>query len=497
MKRLFLYALIMMMAIVSACTRTEQDFWKDTLTKKEQKEVILTATFEGSPETRTVLDNDYTTVLWKPLDEITVFSAGEASKFTSQNTDNAKSVNFKGSISVITGTAEDNGIDTYIYGLYPYRSDATISGGSIRTTLPFEQTGLADSFADDLYISIGRSYTFSMGFWNVCSGYRFKFTGNGCDSVTLTSNDGSPLAGTFVVSFDESGKPIIKSNPTPSSRVTVYAPEGGFVTNTWYYLITLPGTHSRGFTFTVTQGYWAGEYVINDAQVFTRSRFKQIVGLDENLTETTFSLPTPSAVDLGLSVKWASFNLGARSQEEYGDYYAWGETEPRLSVSDYTWENYKWCNGTSHTLTRYNTLSDFGTVDNKTSFKDYYYYDDPARKYLGVKWRTPTKAECEELIENCNITNATINGVSGIKLTSKKSGYTSKWIFFPLGGCKGDGNYVQEGEVGDYWTSSIVEESPMDAHDMHFMPSGPSADVSSSIGMYRYVGELIRPVSPK
>ena len=68
-------------------------------------------------------------------------------------------------------------------------------------------------------------------------------------------------------------------------------------------------------------------------------------------------------VDLGLSVKWATCNIGANSPEEYGDYFAFGEVKPK---SDYTWSNYKWCESSTYTLTKYCTESNYGIVDNKT-----------------------------------------------------------------------------------------------------------------------------------
>ena len=68
-------------------------------------------------------------------------------------------------------------------------------------------------------------------------------------------------------------------------------------------------------------------------------------------------------VDLGLSVKWATCNVGATKPEEYDSYYAWGETKPQ---STYNWSTYKWCNGSWNNFTKYNTRSSFGTVDNKT-----------------------------------------------------------------------------------------------------------------------------------
>ena len=121
-------------------------------------------------------------------------------------------------------------------------------------------------------------------------------------------------------------------------------------------------------------------------------------------------------VDLGLSVKWATCNVGAVSPEDYGDYFAWGETEPK---DFYAWSTYKWCNGSYDTLTKYCTDSKYGTVDNKTVLD---LEDDAAHVNWGGDWRMPTKAEQDELYNNCTWEWTTQNGVNGYKVTSKING---------------------------------------------------------------------------
>ena len=95
-----------------------------------------------------------------------------------------------------------------------------------------------------------------------------------------------------------------------------------------------------------------------------------------------------------MSVKWATCNVGATKPEEYGDYFAWGETDPK---STYDWSTYKYCNGSSSTLTKYNTDNSQGTVDNKTTLD---LSDDAARANWGDSWRMPTDAELTELRSN-------------------------------------------------------------------------------------------------
>lgn len=124
-------------------------------------------------------------------------------------------------------------------------------------------------------------------------------------------------------------------------------------------------------------------------------------------------------VDLGLSVKWATCNVGASSPEEYGDYFAYGETEPK---ENYDLCNYKFAIDGGYTFTKYNE------TDNKTTL---YIDDDAARKNFGGKWRIPTYDEMKELKEKCTWKWKTCNGVKGCEVKSKINGNS---IFLPAAG---------------------------------------------------------------
>ena len=195
---------------------------------------------------------------------------------------------------------------------------------------------------------------------------------------------------------------------------------------------------------------------------------------------------TPEYVDLGLSVKWATFNVGATKPEDYGDYFAWGETEPK---NTYDWSTYKWCNGSATTLTKYCTDGSYGTVDNKTQLE---LSDDAAHVNWGGSWRMPTKAEQDELRENCTWTWTTQNGVYGYKVTSKKSGYTNKSIFLPAAGYRSISSLYGAGSYGNYWSSSLYTDYPYYAYYLYFN--------SSYVVWYdyyvRYYGHSVRPVCP-
>ena len=186
------------------------------------------------------------------------------------------------------------------------------------------------------------------------------------------------------------------------------------------------------------------------------------------------------AVDLGLSVKWATCNVGANAPEEYGGYYAWGETEEK---DYYDWSTYKYCQGSDNTLTKYCTDSSSGTVDNKTVLDP---EDDVAHVKWGGSWRMPTFSEIGELLNDCLWARTTQNGVNGYLVTSKFNGNK---IFLPAAGRWYGDIYDGEPYCG-CWSASLREYYSYDACYLHFSVNGwlPSS-------YHRYHGFSVRPVT--
>ena len=183
-----------------------------------------------------------------------------------------------------------------------------------------------------------------------------------------------------------------------------------------------------------------------------------------------------TAIDLGLSVKWANFNLGATTQEGYGDYYAWGETKTK---TNYDWTTYKWCNGTMYSLTKYNTLTSNGSVDNKTTLE---LEDDVAHTLLGSKWRIPTKAEWEELEDECQWQEMTHNLVMGYLITGKNGNK----IFLPAAGYKSENEFYGANKYYHYYSSSLREGVPEHAWECNC--------TGECVGSWRNNGYPIRSV---
>jgi hypothetical protein len=187
-------------------------------------------------------------------------------------------------------------------------------------------------------------------------------------------------------------------------------------------------------------------------------------------------------VDLGLpsGTLWATCNLGANTPEQYGDYFAWGETAPK---EVYTWETYKWCNGTWDSLTKYNFQNSYGTVDNKNELEP---ADDAAQANWGLSWQMPTKAQQDELSEHCNWQWTTMNGVNGYLGT----GPSGKTLFLPAAGYKDGTRIVSEGEFGYYWSHSLFYGMSLYAYNqLFFSGSNPGWDKQD-----RSFGLSIRPV---
>ena len=189
-------------------------------------------------------------------------------------------------------------------------------------------------------------------------------------------------------------------------------------------------------------------------------------------------------VDLGLpsGTLWATCNLGANSPEEYGGYFAWGETKTKET---YGYSTYKWCNGTYDTLTKYNNYnSNYGTLDRKTELDP---EDDAATANWGSDWRMPSLDQIEELCNSDNTTTewTTLNGVNGRLITSKANG---KSLFLPAAGVRGSSSLALADSHGFYWSRSLSED-PTGAFILHFKSDNIYSDY-----YWRENGQSVRPV---
>jgi hypothetical protein len=194
---------------------------------------------------------------------------------------------------------------------------------------------------------------------------------------------------------------------------------------------------------------------------------------------------THEYVDLGLpsGTLWATCNVGANSPEEYGDYFAWGETQPKVI---YNWSSYKYCNGSETTMTKYCTNSSYGMVDNKTILEA---VDDAATVNWGSGWQIPSSIQLQELFNNEYTTKTwtTQNGVNGELIMSLSNGNS---IFLPAAGYRFDALIDDVGSYGGYWSRELSTEKSYGGRSVYFF----SGDNTPPYRAYRCYGRSVRPV---
>ena len=199
-----------------------------------------------------------------------------------------------------------------------------------------------------------------------------------------------------------------------------------------------------------------------------------ILGQDNGNGNGSGSNATGEAIDLGLpsGTKWASCNVGATKPEEYGGYYAWGETEEK---EVYNWSTYIHCDGS------YETCHDLGEDISGTEY-------DVAHVKWGGKWCMPTLDDIKELLDNCTSEWTTLNGVNGRKFTSNINGNS---IFLPAAGFRWDGDLVYAGSGGIYWSSS---QYPSDSDYAYYLLLDFDSGSAYWGSFYRNSGQSVRPV---
>jgi len=171
-------------------------------------------------------------------------------------------------------------------------------------------------------------------------------------------------------------------------------------------------------------------------------------------------------VDLGLpsGLLWADCNVGAQKPEDYGNFYAWGETSAK---GEYNWDTYAYGSG-SFELTKYCGMPLYGLNDFTDSLTTLEASDDVAMVKLGDGARIPTKAEWQELKAKTTNTWTTRNGVYGCLLTASNGNS----IFLPAAGRRENMNHWYMGSAGYYWSSSVMTEGPSDAWIFQIFSSG-------------------------
>lgn len=310
-------------------------------------------------------------------------------------------------------------------------------------------------------------------FTSAASISKVVFSGNKGEVITGGSN------GSLKITYSGGA---VSAEPSSTGGTSVTVTTGGQESD--FYIAILPVNFSEGI---IVRGYDASGYLLCERKTSGALNTVNAAGLPviANLgsIQDWLDNPKPTAVDLGLSVKWASFNLGAKTPEGSGDYFSWGETAPK---SSYTWSTYAYGQSKNGPFSEYVVDAASGTSDYKTILD---LEDDAAHAVWGDAWRMPSKEEFQELRNNCNWQWTTMNGVAGYKVTSKKSGYTGNFIFLPAAGMMSGSKVQNAGTEGDYWSSSLYTAESCSSWSPYFT----SSEFSTG-DCYRYFGLPVRPV---
>ena len=485
MRTRFILLFAALAMVPTACVQTVDQVEEDG------RQIVVHAWQEGALGSRTTVVDGGTKVYWEPNDEIKLFYKNVSGKFVAKNTELAEVAEFTGYLDVVLGPdGSVEGSDS-IWGLYPYSEDATFDGEYVTTSIPTVQTGRAGSFDRNMHITLACSDGLDLQFYNVSGGLRFSLTQEGIKSVIFKGNgmDNYPLSGTVKLATEEGLPEIQGLGDEYAYYVILNAPEGeSFQTGEWYYIEAFPVPLDYGFKMTFQKdGEYAELYSSNPVTI-SRGRYGSIANIDEGLVFKPTGGKVAEAVDLGLSVKWAGWNIGASSPEDIGDYITWGETQPKLSYSLYNYPFFV-IKDNSLTVTKYNYSPLYGQCDYKTVLDP---EDDAATVRWGGNWRLPTMDEVLELRSKCTWTWTTLNGMNGYSITSNVAGYADKSIFLPAaGGYEDDQQYLAPGSLGAYWTAemSTVGDLPVNAFYIY-----TDSEVKSYGYYYRSMGLPMRPV---
>lgn len=486
-------------AIVSFASCSSED---DTTNENESATKIMTftATQEGdSQSTRAAISaTDSKVINWEENDKISIFDGSTNNSFALKSGAGEKSATFEG---------EAETADSYT-AVYPYQSDATLSGTSVdNVTLKATQTATDNSFDKEaaLMMAVGDKNT--LVFKNVVGFVKVKPLFN-CSKIELKAFDNSAiLAGTGKLSYNDGNPTLDLSNATIKDYAITL--EGDIEANNYYYIAVPPVTLKAGWTikFTATDGTVYSRKGTKDI-TFTRS---QVTNLGEFATGGEYwynprgeIVTAEQEVDMGLTITigtksykviFAKSNLTATgiAENEYdnGDNFAWAATEPWYSSIDksttpwtvtwkgdktdgYAWSTVPYRDGSNDFCSKY-------TSDNTLEMKD-----DAANTILGGDWQLPTKEIWNALhSDSYSWLWTTIGGINGYEITSN-SNHT---LFLPACGSVTSNTFYGAGNLGDYWSGTA--ESNTKAYYQAFN----NTTVFQPVGGYiRPFGFAVRPV---
>ena len=496
----YIQSMMAFAAIVSFASCSSEDNNTTIENESATKVMTFTATQEGNEaSTRAILSG--TNIHWESEDKISIFDGTNNNQFTLTGGAGSTSGKFSG----------EAGQSTSYTAVYPYQENASLSGNDVtNVTLPAIQYARDNSFDKNAALMMAQSNSTTLEFKNVVGYVKVKPTFN-CTRIDLKAFDNSAvLAGTGTVSYNN-GKPTLdlSSAPTKDYAITL---TGDIKANNYYYIAVPPVTLKAGWTIEFTAKDNGKEYSRKGTNDITFTRNK-VTNLGSFATTGDYwydaargdKVRADQEVDLGLTIDqggktykviFAKSNLTkdglAASEYDYGDYFAWGATEPwyksytinveyRPTVTSDGWKDEHksgYADGTAPTFSR-----------KYTSGQDFEMSDDPARKILGGDWQLPTKEIWKKLTSSYNWTWNNEISTTRKKGMEVKNKSTSKSIFLPAAGFVNEKSFDSVRAWGYYWSGTAGIWSS-DAYRLYFA-NHCTPDQSSA---YRFFGCSVRPV---
>ena len=262
MKTRYLFTFLVLGISLVGCSRPNEDEYNPIA-----KNLVFKASWENEKNTKTVLQENGTSIWWSTSEKINVFYGKTRSGvFTSTNTEPAEVTTFTGEL-ILKDIVQEDATSAGYWAVYPYNENNTCDGESVTLSVPSNQSATEGTFADNFFPAIATSNNSSLSFYNVCGGIRFSVYNQGIISLIIKSNAEESLVGTVQVCFDGNGKPYVKNLTNGSSEVIVSSPEGGFVPGQYYFAAIIPQTLAGGLSIT---------YVLSDGTKATYSLDKEI-----------------------------------------------------------------------------------------------------------------------------------------------------------------------------------------------------------------------------
>lgn len=519
--------LLSSIALLASCSSDYSDIVGDAVTNYADEIVLTSKTIEFENDTRPILTAGSSGLdfYWKDRDEIGVFPVEpytncQAMQVITLGGNNESSLNF-----VFNGAGWKLDSEGVYAAYFPYNGD--LPSKTPYTAVPIDMTGQTQN-GDAATDHIGSKYDYiyavsttkvdqsgnkklNFDFSHAVAIIQLNLTmpvAATWSNVTLTNTSGDAVFATKGMLNVYTGE--VTSSETSSSisldveNVSTSAANQTLV----LYMAALPTTTgSLQITATTSDGEVYSQNV--DTKTYRAGKgYRYVASLVAN--DLTTGLENGYEwVDLGLSVKWATRNIGAVKAYDYGSYFAWGETEAR--TSGFNWNNYGFIKeGTtvSSNIEKYqwpDKKYDAIWYDNQTFIGDGKSLldseDDAARVNWGGRWKIPNSAEMKELIDNCTWTwmsDYNNSGIAGYLVTSNKDGFTDKSIFLPAGGNYTGNSINSNGEGVFLWTSSLYVSSYNSETISAYALNAEWWDVDDfEIGMsnsIRSLGLTIRPV---